>query len=84
MKQLKLGYWSLVFLLAICQLVLYPVSVISAPLNVGYLWHLHQPMYWPGPISSQQPRMERAWETIQRQDQGRQHPQPEKLRDIFL
>jgi hypothetical protein len=27
--------------------------------------------------------MERAWDTIQRQDQGRNHPNPEKLRDIF-
>lgn len=58
-------------------------SEMHSALYMGYLWHLHQPLYWPSAISSATPRMERAWETIQRQDQGRQHPNPEKLRDIF-
>lgn len=53
------------------------------PFFMGYLWHLHQPLYWPSAIGANYPRMERAWDTIQRQDQGRKHPQPEKLRDIF-
>jgi hypothetical protein len=76
----------------ICYVILvYILSSVNAfcasadknTLHVGYLWHLHQPIYWPAPISTNYPRMERAWETIQRQDKGRPHPNPEKLRDIF-
>lgn len=60
-----------------------PSHPARAPFYIGYLWHLHQPLYWPNAIDTSYPRMERAWETIQRQDYGRAHPQPERLRDIF-
>lgn len=84
LRSLLLGVWlSSVSFVGTTVFSAQPSANPSSPLYMGYLWHLHQPLYWPGFVNASYPRMERAWDTIQRQDQGRQHPNPEKLRDIF-
>lgn len=51
--------------------------------HTTWLWHLHQPIYWPDARGYGTDHYEAAWDTVQRQDAGRQHPNPEVLRDIF-
>ncbi|MBI1746673.1 MAG: hypothetical protein HYR55_08805 [Acidobacteria bacterium] len=52
-------------------------------LFTSYLWHLHQPIYWPDRRVSGNDHYESAWDTIRQQDAGRPHPRPENLRAIF-
>jgi len=52
-------------------------------LHTAWLWHLHQPIYWPDRRSGAGDRYEAAWDTIQQQGAGRPHPTPESLRNIF-
>jgi len=48
------------------------------------LWHLHHPIYWPDRRNNGgDHHYEDAWDSIQQQDGGRQHPSPEILRNIF-
>ncbi|TAK93945.1 MAG: hypothetical protein EPO07_17480 [Verrucomicrobia bacterium] len=51
-------------------------------LHTTWLWHLHQPVYWPDKRAGSE-HYENAWDTIQQQDAGRPHPSPEILRNIF-
>ncbi len=59
----------------------------NAPANnsvhTSWLWHLHQPIYWPDRRNYGADHYENAWDSIQQQDGGRQHPSPEILRNIF-
>ncbi len=48
----------------------------------GYLWHLHQPIYWNDQLPGGPDRYEYAWESIQATDGGRANPE-NNLRDIF-
>lgn len=57
-------------------------SVQSAGIQITYLWHLHQPIYWNDQKSPQEDRYEYAWESIQAKDGGRVHPM-DNLREIF-
>src|SRR5438552_1360228 len=50
--------------------------------HTSFLWHLHQPIYWPDKRASGD-HYENAWDTIQAQDGGRPHPSPEILRQVF-
>ncbi|GAB4323237.1 MAG: hypothetical protein Kow0059_18520 [Candidatus Sumerlaeia bacterium] len=50
--------------------------------NVTYLWHLHQPIYWPDQQQGGADRYEAAWQSIQAKDGGRTHPE-DNLHDIF-
>ena len=52
-------------------------------LHTTWLWHMHQPIYWPDRRASGPDHYEAAWDTIQQQDGGRPHPSPEVLRNIF-
>jgi hypothetical protein len=52
-------------------------------LHTTWLWHLHQPIYWPDARGYGTDHYEAAWDTIQAQDGGRPHPAPEVLRNIF-
>ena len=52
-------------------------------LHTTWLWHLHQPVYWPDARGYGTDHYEAAWDTIQKQDAGRPHPSPEVLRNIF-
>src|SRR5262245_55277032 len=61
-----------------------PLSVpASTNLHTSWLWHLHQPVYWPDRRVSGPDHYEAAWDTIQQQNAGRPHPAPEILNDIF-
>ena len=51
--------------------------------HTSFLWHLHQPIYWPDRRAGSGDHYENAWNTIQAQDAGRPHPNPEVLRQIF-
>ena len=55
----------------------------TAGIHTSWLWHLHQPIYWPNHRISNTNHYEAAWDTIQQQDLGRGHPTPEVLRNIF-
>ncbi len=70
-----------------CMLGLWLPSPLTALAGTGlhttWLWHLHQPIYWPDSRGYGTDHYEAAWDTVQQQDAGRQHPNPEVLRDIF-
>lgn len=51
--------------------------------HTTWLWHLHQPIYWPDRRVQGPDHYESAWDTIQRQNVGRLHPSPEVLSQIF-
>ena len=60
-----------------------PVFAGSTSVHTTWLWHLHQPIYWPDRRVSGTDHYEAAWDTIQQQNAGRQHPAPEVLTTIF-
>ncbi|HEV2327295.1 MAG TPA: carbohydrate-binding protein [Verrucomicrobiae bacterium] len=51
--------------------------------HTTWLWHLHQPIYWPDRRDYGVDHYEQAWDTIQQQNAGRPHPTPEVLSTIF-
>ena len=51
--------------------------------HTTWLWHLHQPVYWPDRRDYGTDHYENAWDTIQQQNAGRPHPSPEVLSTIF-
>ena len=66
------------------QLALLACLTCAAPaaaekLNLTWLWHMEQPIYWPDANGT---RYERAWQSIQRRDGGAAHPAND-LRVIF-
>jgi hypothetical protein len=65
--------------------LLFPATPALAgnSIHTTYLWHLHQPIYWPDRRAAGNDHYEVAWDTIQQQDAGRSHPTPEVLRNIF-
>ncbi|MCX7963829.1 MAG: carbohydrate-binding protein [Candidatus Sumerlaea chitinivorans] len=67
-------------LLGACLMV--PAAGGSAPVQTSYLWHLHQPIYWPAQRPGSPEHYEVAWDTIQQQNGGRTHPS-ETLSSIF-
>src|SRR5256885_14362561 len=70
--------------LALLPLLLAPLSApANNSIHTSWLWHLHQPIYWPDHKVSDTNHYEAAWDTIQQQDLGRGHPTPEVLRNIF-
>ena len=72
------------FGLRICCLLLAPLPApANNSIHTSWLWHLHQPIYWPDHKVSDTNHYEAAWDTIQQQDLGRSHPTPEVLRNIF-
>jgi hypothetical protein len=80
-----LTHWSRL-LLACCSALclLSPLATLaSANLHTTWLWHLHQPIYWPDRRNWGGEHYEAAWDTIQQQNGGRPHPAPEVLSTIF-
>jgi hypothetical protein len=55
----------------------------NASVHTTWLWHLHQPIYWPDRRHYGADHYENAWDTIQQQNAGRLHPSPEVLNTIF-
>jgi hypothetical protein len=72
-----------------------PVHASSTNVHTTWLWHLHQPIYWPDRRivtawdidndwnTSGADHYENAWDTIQQQNAGRPDPTPEVLTSIF-
>jgi len=60
-----------------------PAGAASTAVHTTWLWHLHQPIYWPDRRSYGTDHYENAWDTIQQQNAGRPHPSPEILSQIF-
>jgi hypothetical protein len=60
-----------------------PATHANTSLHTTWLWHLHQPIYWPDRRDYGTDHYEAAWDTIQQQDALRPHPSPEVLRNIF-
>jgi hypothetical protein len=61
----------------------FPVSATNTNVHTTWLWHLHQPIYWPDRRNYGTDHYENAWDTIQQQNAGRPHPSPEVLATIF-
>jgi len=66
----------------------FPFFVAALPaqtsdhVEVTWLWHLHQPIYWPAPAAGDARRYEFARDTIEAQNAGRLHP-TNSLSEIF-
>jgi len=71
----------------LCLCLSFPQIFVLADPNTGvhttWLWHLHQPIYWPDRRDYGVDHYENAWDTIQQQNAGRPHPSPEVLSTIF-
>ena len=66
--------------------LLMPFSVLAdtnTSVHTTWLWHLHQPIYWPDRRDYGADHYEDAWDTIQQQNAGRPDPNPEVLSTIF-
>ena len=48
----------------------------NTSVHTTWLWHLHQPVYWPDRRDYGVDHYENAWDTIQKQNAGRLHPAP--------
>ena len=72
-----------VFFGVLCLLPQFSAPAASTGVHTTWLWHLHQPVYWPDRRSSGTDHYENAWDTIQQQNAGRAHPSPEVLSTIF-
>jgi hypothetical protein len=58
-------------------------AVPSSAIHTTYLWHLHQPIYWPDQRrDGVEDEVEVAWESIQQKGQGAFHPEND-LVEIF-
>jgi hypothetical protein len=55
----------------------------NTSVHTTWLWHLHQPIYWPNRRDYGVDHYENAWDTIQQQDAGRPDPNPEDLTTVF-
>jgi hypothetical protein len=61
-----------------------PLAALAGTnVHTTWLWHLHQPIYWPDRRDSGGDHYEAAWDTIQQQNAGRLHPSPEVVSSIF-
>ncbi len=56
-------YIRLIFCLLI-SLIITTATAMAAPVHTTYLWHMHQPIYWPDRSTWYPSRYERAYETI--------------------
>src|SRR5437016_1758993 len=54
----------------------------NASIHTSWLWHLHQPIYWPEKRAGSE-HYENAWDTIQAQDAGRSHPVEQVRGQVF-
>jgi hypothetical protein len=74
-------------LIRVCFFALLLPPGVQADSNTGvhttWLWHLHQPIYWPNRRDYGVDHYENAWDTIQQQNAGRPDPTPEVLTSIF-
>ena len=71
------------FALIIFSAIPFPVFSSNTNVCTTWLWHLHQPIYWPDRRNYGADHYEAAWDTIQQQNAGRPHPTPEVLSTIF-
>ena len=74
---------SVIRSLLCCSLGLASASAAPSSLHTTWLWHMHQPNYWPDRRNFGTDHYEAAWDTIQQQNAGRLHPSPEILANIF-
>ena len=86
---------GLAVVVAAACLIPVPIRAYTTNVHTTWLWHLHQPIYWPNqriitawdidndwdtsPVS----HYENAWDTIQQQNAGRPDPTPEVLTSVF-
>src|SRR4051812_9397644 len=79
---MKICHWALL----VCAPVLFASSAGRASaqnhnVHTSWLWHLHQPIYWPDKRGAND-HYENAWDTIQAQYAGRPEPN-EVLAPVF-
>ena len=76
----RLSKFAALFLAASSALL---AAAESTNVHTSWLWHLHQPIYWPDRRNWGGDHYEAAWDTIQQQNAGRPHPSPEVLSQII-
>src|SRR5207302_7091841 len=54
----------------------------NTSIHTSWLWHLHQPIYWPEKRAGSD-HYENAWDTIQAQGAGRSHPVEQVRGQVF-
>jgi len=78
---------SLPLCLGLASVLVFTLSPAASAANTSvhttWLWHLHQPLYWPDRRVYGTDHYENAWDTIQQQNAGRGHPNPEVLSTVF-
>jgi hypothetical protein len=76
LRVIRFGICCVLFALSL------PLQADTTSVHTTWLWHLHQPIYWPDQRGGGD-HYEAAWDTIQQQNAGRNHPSPEVLSQIF-
>jgi Glycosyl hydrolase family 57 len=71
------------FVLLLCAMAPGVGFAANTSVHTTWLWHLHQPIYWPDRRDYGVDHYENAWDTIQQQNAGRPDPNPEVLTTIF-
>ncbi|MGE0482103.1 MAG: hypothetical protein AB7Q17_16705, partial [Phycisphaerae bacterium] len=74
--------WAVARVVRLWMLTLLASAAAADNAHITYLWHLEQPIYWPGRQSSGADRYERAWESIQDRNAGSANP-ADNLTEIF-
>jgi hypothetical protein len=74
---------GLAAIIAAASLIPAPTRAYTTNVHTTWLWHLHQPIYWPDRRDYGIDHYENAWDTIQQQNAGRPHPTPEVLTSVF-
>ena len=67
-RVIRLGFGCVLLTLSL------PLRAGTASVHTTWLWHLHQPIYWPDRRNWGGDHYEAAWDTIQQQNAGRPHP----------
>jgi glycosyl hydrolase family 57 len=75
---------TLVWLSAVLQITSLLASA-NTSVHTSWLWHLHQPVYWPdrAPTNHVADHYQNAWDTLQLDEAGFGHPSDTSLESVF-
>ena len=75
---------TLLWLTAVFELTSLLASA-NTNVHTAWLWHLHQPIYWPdrAPANHSADHYQNAWDTLQLDNSGFGHPSDTSLSSVF-
>lgn len=75
---------SLLWLAAVLQMTSL-LATANTSVHTSWLWHLHQPIYWPDRAPANHPfdHYQNAWDTLQLDNSGFGHPSDTSLESVF-